>query len=145
MLISNLWQHRVHLQPPPSTKRSHHVFTIQTHNKEDYGATPFLTQVDGGCYSPGEVLPPHSVGEDLDMYTENKNKSNTTRVKISTMSCVCMYAFVPELRCTFMLHERDQKAREVGCGPPVRGNDVPSKAKSEPCETSHVLHMTQVR
>jgi hypothetical protein len=34
----------------------------------DYGATPLLRQVGGGCYSLGKDVPPNSVGEDLDIF-----------------------------------------------------------------------------
>ena len=54
-------------QPPTATERSHIVPTTHTHHTADYGATPLLMQVDGGCYSQGEVVSHHFGGVDLHM------------------------------------------------------------------------------
>ena len=54
----NLSPHLAPVQPPPSPKRSHLVPTTHIHPTADYGATPLLRQVGGGCYSQGGVLPP---------------------------------------------------------------------------------------
>ena len=56
-------------QPPTAPKRSHIVPTTHTHPTADYGATPLLMQVHGGCYSQGGVCPHHFGGVDLHMDT----------------------------------------------------------------------------
>ena len=56
-------------QPPTTPKPSHIVPITHTHPTADYGATPLLMQVGGGCYSQGGVCPPHSGGVNLHMDT----------------------------------------------------------------------------
>ena len=54
-------------QPPTTPKPSHIVPTTHTHPTADYGATPLLMQVGGGCYSQGGVCCPHRGGVNLHM------------------------------------------------------------------------------
>jgi hypothetical protein len=70
--IAVLCQRLGHIQPPSGTNRYLIGPTSYTHPTDNYGATPLLRQVCGGCYIPGGVLPLHIVGVDLDgtgMYT----------------------------------------------------------------------------
>jgi hypothetical protein len=47
------------------------VPTTQTHPTYAYVPAPLLSQLPGGVYSPGWVVPPHSVVEDLDIVKNN--------------------------------------------------------------------------